>query len=116
LKLFYFTKMEVTKSDIQKLIEVQKNNTFSNHFICSIKKDYKIYGNIEKHKINIWKRKSLTGNSYSVYSFEFDSEDVLTKVNDKLNSFAQFSQLLFPLFFFFLCFRLLLQIFKLKNS
>ncbi|UPZ15881.1 hypothetical protein [Flavobacterium humidisoli] len=93
--------MEVTKSDIQKLIEVQKNNTFSNHFICSIKKDYKIYGSIEKHKINIWKRTSLTGSSYSVYSFEFDSEDVLTKVNDKLNSFAQFSQLLFPLFFFF---------------
>ncbi|KAF2081332.1 hypothetical protein [Flavobacterium sharifuzzamanii] len=93
--------MEVTKSDIQKLIQVQKNNTFLNHFICSIKKDYKIYGNIEKHKIIIWQRTSWTGSSYSLYSFEFDSEGILTKVNDKLNPFAQYSQLLFPLFFFF---------------
>ncbi|KAF2342462.1 hypothetical protein [Flavobacterium tistrianum] len=93
--------MEVTKSDIQKLIQVQKENTFFNHFICSLKKDYKIYGNIEKHKIIIWQRTGWTGSSYSLYSFEFDSEDILTKVNDKLNPFAQFSQLLFPLFFFF---------------
>ncbi|RXM48270.1 hypothetical protein, partial [Flavobacterium sp. YO12] len=83
--------MEITKSDVQKLIQVQKENTFLNHFIYAIKKDYKIHGNIEKHKINIWQKTSLTGSSYSVYSFEFDSENILTKVNDKLNPFAHFT-------------------------
>lgn len=93
--------MELTKSDIQKLIQSQKENTFLNHFIYSIKTDFKIQGCIQKHKIKVWKKTRLTGSFYPVFSFEFDSENTLVKVTDELNPFAKFSLLPFPLFFFF---------------
>lgn len=93
--------MEFCKSDIQKLIEVNKPNTFWNHFLFSLNKSYKIHGEIQKNKIKIWQRTSFTGISYPIYTFEFDSENRLIKVTDKLNPFARFSQLSFPIFFFF---------------
>nr|WP_199001351.1 hypothetical protein [Flavobacterium sp. ASV13] len=93
--------MELTKSDLQKLIQVQKENTFLNHFIFSLTKDYKTYGNIKKNKMNLWKSTGFTGSFYPVFSFEFDSEGTLIKITDELNPFAKFLRLLFPLFFFF---------------
>lgn len=93
--------MELTRSDIQKLIQAQKESTFLNHFIYSIRKDFKTQGCIQKNKIKIWKRTGLTGGFYPVYSFYFNPENILVKVTDELNPFAKYSQLLFPLFFFF---------------
>lgn len=93
--------MEFNKSDIQKLIQTKKNDTFWNHFLFSLTKNYKIHGEIRENKIKIWQRTSLTGISYSVYSFEFDSENTLVKITDELNSFARVFQISFPLFFFF---------------
>jgi len=42
--------MELTRSDIQKLIQAQKESTFLNHFIYSIRKDFKTQGCIQKNK------------------------------------------------------------------
>jgi len=93
--------MEVKKSDIQKLVKVKKVDSFWNHLVCSFKKDYKIYGEVQKNKIKIWEMSSFTGIFYPVYTFEFNSENDLVKTKDQLNSFARFFQFLFPLSFFF---------------
>lgn len=93
--------MEFCKSDIQKLIQVKKSNNFWNHFLFSLNKNYKIHGEIQKNKIKVWQRTSFTGISYPIYTFEFDSENALIKITDNLNPFARFTQLLFPIFFFF---------------
>lgn len=93
--------MEFCKSDIQKLIQVKKSNTFWNHFLFSFSKNYKIHGEIQKNSIVIWQRTSFTGISYPIYIFEFDSENTLLNISDKLNPYAKYTQLLFPIFFFF---------------
>lgn len=92
--------MEFTKSDVQRLIQTQKGNTFFNHFIYSVTKDFKTQGCIQKRQIKIWKRTNFTGSFYPVHSFNFDSENKLISVTDELNSFAKYTQLLFPLFLF----------------
>ncbi|UTN04451.1 hypothetical protein L0669_00780 [Flavobacterium bizetiae] len=93
--------MEITKSDIQKLIEVKKEDTIKNHFLYSITKQYRSFGEIKENTIKVWKRTNTTGMSYPIFTFEFNSENKLIKTTDKLNPIAKFSQLLFPLFFFF---------------
>lgn len=93
--------MEFCKSDIQKLIQVKKSNTLWNQFLFSLNKNYKIHGEVQKNKIKIWQRTSFTGISYPIYTFEFNSENTLVRITDKLNPFARFTQLLFPIFFFF---------------
>jgi|GEM_PF-894432 len=93
--------MEVTKSDIQKLVKVKNTDSFWNHLVCSFKKDYKIYGEIQKNKIKIWEISSFTGVFYPVYTFEFNSENELVKTKDQLNSFARFLHFLFPILMFF---------------
>ena len=93
--------MKLYKSDIQKLVKEKKEDTFWNHLLSCFKKDYKLNGEIKINTIKVWQKNHITGLSYPVYTFEFNSKDELIKVTDQLNSFAKFLQLLFPLFFFF---------------
>ncbi|KQO32957.1 hypothetical protein ASF10_19335 [Flavobacterium sp. Leaf82] len=93
--------MEITKSDIQKLIEVKKEDTIKNHFLYSTTKQYKSFGEIKENTIKVWQRTNMTGIYYPIFTFEFNSENKLIKTSEKLNPIAKFSQLLFPLFYFF---------------
>lgn len=93
--------MQLSKSDILKLVKVRKENTFWNHFLYNSKTDYKIYGKVEKNNIKIWQKTTFAGAFYPVYSFDFNSEQELIKITDKLNPFAQVLRLLFPCIYFF---------------
>lgn len=93
--------MQLTKSDILKLVKVRKANTFWNHFLYAFKKEYKINGEIKKSTIKVWQKTSMTGAFYPVYTFEFNLENQLVKTTDKLNPVALFFRLLFPLIYFF---------------
>ena len=92
--------MQLTKSDILKLVKVKKANTFWNHFLYALKKDYKINGEIKKNFIAIWQKGNMTGAFYPVYTFEFNSENQLIKTTDRLNPFGRILQLSFPFTFF----------------
>jgi hypothetical protein len=93
--------MEITKSDIQKLVIVKKDNTIKNHFLNSFTKQYKTFGETQENTIKIWQKTKTTGIAYPIFTFEFNSKNKLIKTTEKLNPIARFSQLLFPLFFFF---------------
>lgn len=93
--------MQLTKSEISKLVKIKKANTFWNHFLYAFKKEYKINGEIKKSTIKVWQRTSMTGAFYPVYTFEFNFENQLIKTTDKLNPFAQLFRLLFPFTYFF---------------
>lgn len=93
--------MQLTKSDISKLVKVRKSDVFWNHFFYSLKKDYKVYGDIQKNTIKIWQKGNMTGAFYAVYTFEFNSKNHLIKTTDKLNVYGKLLRLLFPFAYFF---------------
>lgn len=93
--------MELHKSNIQKLVKVHKKSTLWNHIFHNNRNKYKIHGEIQYNKIKVWQSVRMTGSFYPVYTFEFNSDDELIKITDKLNPFGKFLALLFPIFYFY---------------
>jgi len=91
--------LEISKFEIEKLIEIRKKDTFFNHFLAIIKLDLRPTGIISKSEIKIWKYNFRLGIVYPVFIFEFNSNNKLTKITSKLNSVGKFA---FALFFIFL--------------
>lgn len=92
--------MELTRSDIQKLVKVKKEDTFWNHFVYAFATNYKVNGEVKKNIIKIWQKRTLRGIYYPVFIFEFDNQNQLIKITDKLNSYGKVIQLIFPFIFF----------------
>jgi len=46
--------MEVTKKDVEKLIEVRKENTFLNHLWNVFSRDMRAKGEVKRNEIKVW--------------------------------------------------------------
>jgi hypothetical protein len=92
--------MQITKSDISRLIKIQKADTFWNHFIYSMTFNHRTNGEIENSFIKIWQKRNSKGAFYPVFTFEFDNQNRLIKITDRLNSYGRIIQLIFPFIFF----------------
>jgi hypothetical protein len=78
--------LEISKLEIEKLIEIRKKDTFFNHFLAILKHDLRPTGIVSKSQIKIWKYNSWLGLFYPVFMFQLNSNNQSTKINSKLNS------------------------------
>lgn len=90
--------MKFIKSDIEKLIEVKKKDSFLNHFFTVIKHDYKSSGEIGKHEIKFWKFNLWNAIFYPIFIFKLNSKNEVTSIKSKLNSFGKLNYILFFIF------------------
>ena len=76
--------MEITKSDILKLIKNNKVDNFWNHFIYVVKRDFKPTGEVKENQIKFWKQGIWAGPFYPIYTFELNSQNHLINISNKL--------------------------------
>jgi len=77
--------MEVTKKDVEKLIELRKENTFLNHLWNVFSRDFRPKGEIGRNEIKVWKQNMWNATFYPIFTFEFNANNHLTNIADKLN-------------------------------
>jgi len=77
--------LEITKKDIEKLIELRKENTFLNHLLNVFSRDFQPKGEIGRNEIKVWRQNLWNMTFYPVFTFEFNANNHLTNIKDKLN-------------------------------
>ncbi|MDT0644647.1 hypothetical protein RM553_17540 [Zunongwangia sp. F363] len=77
--------MEITKTDIRKLIDVEKADSFFNHLVAVVTRDYRAKGEIKPSEIVVWSQSFWTGVTYPVFTFKLDSKNNLIDITDRLN-------------------------------
>ncbi len=70
--------MKITNKDIQKLIEIRKEDSFFNHILTVFGGDYTVYGEIGKDEIKIWYRDTWLTVFYPVFKFELNTDKELS--------------------------------------
>ena len=77
--------MEITKKDIEKLIELRKENTFLNHFWNVFSRDFRAKGESGRNEIKVWSQNIWNVAFYPIFTFELNANNHLTNITDKLN-------------------------------
>lgn len=77
--------MEITKKEVEKLIELKEKNTFINHLSTVISRDFRAKGEIQTNKIRYWKQGFWNMTFYPIFTFEFNTENHLIKITDNIN-------------------------------
>lgn len=77
--------MKVTKKDVEKLIEVRKENSFFNHFWNVLIYDFRPKGEIRSNEIKVWRQNMWNMTFYPVFTFEFNTNNHLTNIKDEIN-------------------------------
>ncbi len=91
--------MEITKSDILKLIKNNKVDNFWNHFIYVVKRDFKPTGEVKENQIKFWQQGIWAGPFYPIYTFELNSQNHLINISNKLNPVGKILYFTFPLWY-----------------
>ncbi|CAM3542445.1 hypothetical protein [Aequorivita lipolytica] len=81
--------MEVTKKDIEKLIEQRKKDSLINHLWNSLSGNFRPQGDIYRNHIKVWKQNIWFGSFYAIFKFDFNANNHLINITDKLNSFGK---------------------------
>tara|TARA_R110002049_G_scaffold290250_1_gene473553 strand:- start:7821 stop:8519 length:699 start_codon:yes stop_codon:yes gene_type:complete len=77
--------MEVTKKDVEKLIELRKENTFLNHLWNVFSRDMRAKGQINQNNTKVWNQNIWNMTFYPIFTFEFNSKNHLTNIRTELN-------------------------------
>ena len=77
--------MEITKEEVEKLIELKEENTFISHLWTVISRDFRVKGEISSNKVNLWKQGFWSMTIYPIFTFEFNTENHLINITDKQN-------------------------------
>ena len=77
--------MEITKKDIEKLIELRKENTYLNHLWNVFSRDFRPKGEIGRNEIKVWNQSIWNVAFYPIFTFELNANNNLTNITDKLN-------------------------------
>lgn len=91
--------IEVTKNDVVKLIEVEKSDTLITHLKCFLLKKTMAMGAINHRKISVWRPNKWNKAFYPIFDFEFNSQNHLIKINDRLNPASKIYFSIITLFF-----------------
>ena len=81
--------LDITKSDIEKLIEIRREDKWLNHFLKFATQDYRPTGEIGKAEIKIWKLNFWVGAFYPIFIFKLNTNNKLLSISSKLNSFGK---------------------------
>ncbi|MEX0996057.1 MAG: hypothetical protein WDZ45_03295 [Flavobacteriaceae bacterium] len=77
--------MEVTKKDVEKLIELRKENTFLHHLWNAFSRDMRPKGEVKLNEIKVWRQNMWNMIFYPIFTFELDANKHLTNITDELN-------------------------------
>ena len=77
--------MEITKKEVEELIELEEENTFSKHLKNVINRDFRKKGKISTNEIKYWKQGFWNKTIYPVFTFEFNNENHLINISDQIN-------------------------------
>lgn len=77
--------MEVTKKDVEKLIELRKESTFLNHLWNVFSRDLRAKGEIKRNEIKVWNQNMWNMTFYPIFTFEFNANNHLINITDKIN-------------------------------
>lgn len=77
--------MEVTKKDVEKLIELRKEDSFLNHLWNVFSSDFRTKGEINQREIKVWEQNGWNKTFYPIFKFEINSNNHLTNITDTLN-------------------------------
>jgi len=91
---------EVTKNDVLKLIEIKKTDTLFTHLSCFIFEKSIAMGEIGAQKIKIWRPNYWNRAYYPIFEFEFNSENHLIKISDRINPASKIYFSILAVFFF----------------
>tara|TARA_R110000823_G_C15897233_1_gene496591 strand:+ start:884 stop:1576 length:693 start_codon:yes stop_codon:yes gene_type:complete len=78
--------LEVTKKDVEKLIELRKENTFLNHLWNIFSRDMTAKGEVSRNEIKVWRQNMWNLTFYPIFTFEFNASNHLINISTKLNS------------------------------
>jgi len=78
--------LEVTKKDVEKLIELRKENTFLNHLWNIFSRDMTAKGEVSRNEIKVWRQNMWNLTFYPIFTFEFNANNHLINISTKLNS------------------------------
>ncbi|MPM03357.1 hypothetical protein SDC9_49622 [bioreactor metagenome] len=81
--------MEVSKNDVAKLIEIRTKSTFLHHLSNFFSHDMRSKGEIGRNKIKFWEQNMNGWAFYPVLIFDFNEDDRLIKISDRLNPFGK---------------------------
>ena len=91
--------MEITKSDILKLIEVQQMNTFGTHLLTILKWDFRPAGEVRNREIRVWRQNGWNGMFYPIFKFDLNKDGHLINISDRINPVGQIMYFLFCVVF-----------------
>ncbi|CAM3525574.1 hypothetical protein [Aequorivita lipolytica] len=96
--------MEITKKDIEQLIELKREDTFFNHLKTIYSFDFRPTGEIGRNEIKLWRQNSWNRTFYPIFRFELNANNHLINITDKLNPIGKTFILIFLLGFLYLIF------------
>lgn len=96
--------MKVTKKDVEKLIELRKKDTFLNHLWNIFSRDMRAKGEINRNEIKVWSQNMWNMTFYSIFTFEFNANNHLTNIKDKMNPVGKILIGIASLWFLYLIF------------
>jgi hypothetical protein len=96
--------MEVTKKDVEKLIELREENTFLNHLWNVFSRDFRAKGEIKRNEIEVWNQNMWNMTFYPIFTFEFNSNNHLINITDKINPIGKLIIGIASLWFLYLIF------------
>ncbi|WP_405397562.1 hypothetical protein [Maribacter sp. Asnod2-G09] len=91
--------MEITKSDIIKLIEVEQVDTFGTHLLNIMKWNLGPAGMVSSREIKVWRQNSWNQMFYPIFKFELDKNGHLINISDKINPAGKIIYFLFCVIF-----------------
>jgi hypothetical protein len=92
--------LKVQKEDIESRLDKRRKDTFWGHFLTFFSFE-EIFADVEKDRISVWRKRIKGGVLYPVFIFEFNSDDELIRVREKLNDLGRLNYFLIPLTFSF---------------
>ncbi|WP_430410927.1 hypothetical protein [Kordia sp.] len=96
--------MEITKKEVDQLIQLEEKNTFWSHFSGMLGNNHFVTGYVSSKEIQLWQRNSWTMSLYAVFTFTFNAQQHLTDIKTELNIFGKvfFYGIFVALVFFFI--------------
>ena len=95
--------MEITKQDVENIIEIRKKNTFLTHLGLFFYGDLVYYGEVKRSEIFIWSQNYFhTINITPVFTFKFNANNHLVEIKSSLNPLTKFLLVVMALFIGFL--------------
>lgn len=87
--------MEITKSDIVKLIEEKQTDSFTTHLLTVLKWNCRPSGEIRNREIRVWRQNDWNKIFYPIFKFDLNRDGHLINISDRINPIGRIIYILF---------------------